>query len=211
MASPNEQLLFAAKTDSEELLQSILAGPEDSFDVNHQDGLGNTGREHEVARTTSIGRVRRMKGMGWVEQSCGDGLVDEDDMGMLALHYAASTPSPTALELLLEFDGTDVDLQNRLDGATPLHLAVKLEHEGARQGVVEMLLDAGADPRIKDKNNAVPAEYLNADSNDTDRAIQRAIAIATAELTVGIDSGDIANDDDDDGEPGSGSGSEDED
>lgn len=43
--------------------------------------------------------------------------------------------------------GTDVDLQNRLDGATPLHLAIKLENPAARQGVVEMLLDAGADPR----------------------------------------------------------------
>lgn len=40
-----------------------------------------------------------------------------------------------------------MDLQNRLDGATPLHLAVKIEHDEARQGVVEMLLEAGADPR----------------------------------------------------------------
>ena len=58
------------------------------------------------------------------------------------------TPSPSALELLLEHDGTDVDLKNRLEGSTPLHLAVKLENESARQGVVEMLLDAGADPRF---------------------------------------------------------------
>lgn len=41
-----------------------------------------------------------------------------------------------------------MDLQNRLEGATPLHLAVKLENEAARQGVIEMLLDAGADPRF---------------------------------------------------------------
>lgn len=41
-----------------------------------------------------------------------------------------------------------MDLKNRLEGATPLHLAVKLENEAARQGVVEMLLDAGADPRF---------------------------------------------------------------
>jgi len=60
---------------------------------------------------------------------------------------SASSPSPDALQLLLETDGTDVDLQNRLDRATPLHLAVKLENEGARQGVIEMLLDAGANPR----------------------------------------------------------------
>ncbi|KAL8276633.1 hypothetical protein RQP46_010982 [Phenoliferia psychrophenolica] len=166
MASPNERLLFAAKTDSGELLESILAEDESTFDVNFQDGLG-----------------------------------------MTALHYAAQTPSPTALELLLQHDGTDVDLQNRLEGSTPLHLAIKLEDEGARQGVTEMLLEAGADPRIKDKNGCVPAEYLNVESCATDGAIQRSLAIATGELQVGgIDSADIASDDDD--EPGSGTGSE---
>ena len=51
------------------------------------------------------------------------------------------------MELLLDYEKTDVDLQNKLDLATPLHLAVKLSHEGARAGVVEMLIDAGADPR----------------------------------------------------------------
>jgi ankyrin repeat protein len=84
------------------------------------------------------------------------------------VRLSASTPSPTVLEQLLEHDGpsphslqpslsisltpaytlgTDVDLKNRIEGDTPLHLAVKLENEDARLGVVEMLLDAGADPR----------------------------------------------------------------
>lgn len=49
--------------------------------------------------------------------------------------------------------GTDVDLQNRLDGFTPLHMAAKLEHEAARQGVIDMLLDAGADPRYVETND----------------------------------------------------------
>lgn len=107
MGDSDEQLLYAAKTDSSELLQSILTGhPPEEFNINIQDGLGNT-----------------------------------------PLHYAVSTPSPTVLEELLDFEGTDVDLVNRLEGATPLHLAVKLSSEEARYGVVEMLLDAGADPR----------------------------------------------------------------
>lgn len=38
----DEQLLFAAKTDSSELLESIFAN-EGTYDVNFQDGLGNTG------------------------------------------------------------------------------------------------------------------------------------------------------------------------
>lgn len=67
--------------------------------------------------------------------------------------------------------------------------------------------DRKGEGRIKDKSGCVPAEYLNVESSETDAAIQRSLAIATAELTVGLDSADIASDDDD-GEPGSGSGSE---
>lgn len=71
----------------------------------------------------------------------------QDGLGNTPLHYAVSTPSPGVLELLLDYETTDVDLQNRLEGATPLHLAIKLENEAARQGVASMLLEAGADPR----------------------------------------------------------------
>lgn len=47
-------------------------------------------------------------------------------------------------QLLLEHDGTDVDLQDRLDGNTPLHWAVQLSHPEARAWTVRSLLEAGA-------------------------------------------------------------------
>ena len=49
------------------------------------------------------------------------------------------------MELLLGHDGCDVDLQNRLERATPLHMALQIEDEDLRKAVVEELLDAGAD------------------------------------------------------------------
>ncbi|GAA6002300.1 ankyrin repeat-containing protein ANK1 [Rhodotorula paludigena] len=167
MATPNHRLIYAANTDSEEMLLEVLNGSE-PFDVNYQDGLGQT-----------------------------------------ALHYAASSPSPDALQLLLDRDDTDVDLQNRLDRATPLHLAVKLEHEAARQGVIEMLLDAGADPSLKDIHGLKVQDYLHPDRSDVDKAIQHAIRVALSERTMGgvSNNADLANDDDD-GEPGSGSDSD---
>ena len=36
--------MYAAKTDSEEMLNEVLALPGTEFDVNYQDGLGNTGK-----------------------------------------------------------------------------------------------------------------------------------------------------------------------
>lgn len=51
------------------------------------------------------------------------------------------------MEHLLEQDGCDVDLQNRIERATPLHLALNIDDEELRKAVVESLLDAGADTR----------------------------------------------------------------
>lgn len=152
------------------------------------------------------------------------------------MHDSASAPSPDALSILLETEGTDVDLQNRLDRATPLHLAVKLENEDARQGVIEMLLDAGADPRcvssatklefsftmadlrllnidcrcysLRDRHGLRVQDYLRPTSSDVDKEIAQMLRVAMAEKTMGgvANNADLA--DDDDGEPGSGSDSD---
>jgi hypothetical protein len=118
------------------------------------------------------------------------------------------------LDLLLDVDELDVDLPNRLDGDTPLHLAAKLAHPAARQGVVTMLLDAGADPRlvfpaytrkadsdgrIKNKHSVLPADLLG--SSPEDQQIKQAIRVAEAELQ--IDMSQVARDDVDDGGPAS--------
>lgn len=49
------------------------------------------------------------------------------------------------LEHILEHEDCDVDPINRLEGATPLHLALKIEDSKLRQYVVQSLLEAGAD------------------------------------------------------------------
>jgi ankyrin repeat protein len=56
--------------------------------------------------------------------------------------------SPEVLNELLEHEGCDVDYTNHLEGATPLHLAVKIEHPGLRAYIVDSLLDAGANTRF---------------------------------------------------------------
>ncbi|GAA5881396.1 hypothetical protein JCM16303_000161 [Sporobolomyces ruberrimus] len=131
----------------------------------------------------------------------------QDGLGNTALHYAASSPSPDALQLLLETDGTDVDLQNRLDRSTPLHLAVKLENEDARLGVIEMLLEAGANPSIRDRHGLKLADYLHPESSETDKAIVQLIRAALAEsMASASNNADLA--DSDDGAGGSGSESD---
>ena len=78
-----------------------------------------------------------------------------------ALHYAyvvsaslssianhtcsAAKGSTDVLEHILSHEDCDVDPINRLEGATPLHLAIRLDDPDLRKHVVESLLDAGAD------------------------------------------------------------------
>ncbi|TBU42252.1 ankyrin [Dichomitus squalens] len=159
-ASNNERLLAAARSDNEDMLLEVFE--EGSFDINAQDGLGNT-----------------------------------------ALHYAASNGHLDILEHLLEYEGCDVDIQNRIEKATPLHLAVRIEDAELRAEVVSSLLEAGADPKIKDKNGELAISFVP----DDDAATRQLFRKHQAQNS--ISQSDVANDDDDD-EDGSGSGSDDE-
>ena len=59
---------------------------------------------------------------------------------------SASLGNTDVLELILEDENCDVDPINRLEGATPLHLALKLKDPDVRYETCWHLLDAGADP-----------------------------------------------------------------
>lgn len=53
------------------------------------------------------------------------------------------------LEILVNLDDIELDVQNRLEGDTPLHKAVQYQTEDVEMAtaMVELLLAAGADPR----------------------------------------------------------------
>jgi ankyrin repeat protein len=73
-----------------------------------------------------------------------------DPLGNTALHVASLRGSYECLDVLLDQEGVEVDPVNRMEGDTPLHSAARLSAEGDEEGaqaVVEMLLEAGADPR----------------------------------------------------------------
>lgn len=51
------------------------------------------------------------------------------------------------MEYILEHEDCDVDPLNRIEKATPLHLAVRIENAEQRAAVVASLLEAGADTK----------------------------------------------------------------
>ncbi|KAF7290134.1 Ankyrin [Mycena kentingensis (nom. inval.)] len=126
-----------------------------------------------------------------------------DGLGNTALHYAAAGGCMDVLEHILEHAECDVDPINRLERATPLHLAARLKEPELRKAVFTSLLDAGADFKIKDQNGDTAADLLPTE----DTQIHALLRKARAQEKISMD--DVANDDDDDGS-GSGSGSEDD-
>ncbi|GHJ90333.1 hypothetical protein NliqN6_6735 [Naganishia liquefaciens] len=137
----------------------------------------------------------------------------QDGLGNTALHYAIMNASTTVLEHILCHEQCDVDLQNKLERDTPLHLAVKTEEderEGLRLYLVETLVEAGANPLIKNKHALRPIDTLpppppparrgapvpQAEGDDTE-AVRALLRRAEAEMALGgAGNGDIASDDD---------------
>lgn len=80
-----------------------------------------------------------------------------DALGSSALHIAAQYGSYDVLDLLLDQEGVEIDGPEKRDGDTCLHRAVRFvteavgrrdeEDAGRGRGCVEILVDAGCDPR----------------------------------------------------------------
>lgn len=90
-----------------------------------------------------------------------------DKNGVTALHHAVRFRSPTAVQTLIE-NGADVNAACRRNGSTPLHRAVTQTGAPGTAGrltearqIVQLLLDAGADPTITNRAGKIPAEYAN--------------------------------------------------
>lgn len=93
---------------------------------------------------------------------------ETDKNGVTPLHHAVRFRSPAAVQALIEC-GADVNRACKRSGGTPLHRAACStgapgtagRQQEARE-IVELLLAAGADPNIKNKQGKRPADYARA-------------------------------------------------
>uniref|UniRef100_A0A060TDT4 ARAD1D46618p n=1 Tax=Blastobotrys adeninivorans TaxID=409370 RepID=A0A060TDT4_BLAAD len=92
----------------------------------------------------------------------------QDGTGNYALHVGATNGSYEAIDLVLDQEGVEVDPVNRLDGETPLHTVVRYSIQEPEHGafLAEVLIDAGADPRIRNKHNQKPIDLVDKRENE---------------------------------------------
>lgn len=71
------------------------------------------------------------------------------------------------LDVLLDQEGLEIELTDRIEGDLPLHKAVRYVNSlsqadwPAGAPIVEILLDAGCDPRIRNKAKLKPIELVD--------------------------------------------------
>ncbi|PNS20088.1 Ankyrin repeat-containing protein [Sphaceloma murrayae] len=126
----------------------------------------------------------------------------QDGLGCGALHIAAQYGSYEVLDTLLDQEGVEIDLTEKREGDTCLHKAIRWvnglgREEWADGGrVVEILLDAGCDPRIRNKAKLKPFDLVDPRNTELRSMLRK------AEFTI-VAGDDVVQDDSDDGGPAS--------
>jgi len=175
-ASPRELVLEACRRNNADLLQEVF----DSFI-----------KADKKTATTKIAQLLNSA---------------RDGIGNGALHVAASGGNYEILDLLLDQEGLEIDELDRLEKDTPLHKAIRyvntLDKEDWEHGhaVVDILLDAGCDPRIRNAAK-LKAVDLADPRNEGLRALLR-------KAEYSLQAGDDVVEDDDGAAGGSGSESD---
>ncbi|OLL23628.1 Ankyrin repeat-containing protein [Neolecta irregularis DAH-3] len=126
-----------------------------------------------------------------------------DSLGRTALHIAAPYE---CVEILLDQEGLEVDPVDKFEsmknestrlilGNTPLHEAVYCAKHDPETGlrIVEILLDAGADPRVKNKQQRKPIDYADYTQTELTKVLRHAELTFNMEPDV-VDDGDEGED-----------------
>ncbi|KAI9234155.1 MAG: ankyrin repeat-containing domain protein [Podila humilis] len=121
-----------------------------------------------------------------------------DGLGNTVLHIAARFGSTQCLEILLYYDGIEVNKVNRLEGDTPLHKAAGYSDPDTALTMVQFLVQKQASPKILNKLKQTAGDVAPSDTHSKVKEYLEQVVLASQ-----FDARDIAVEDysDSDGEP----------
>ncbi|KAK9453255.1 ankyrin repeat-containing domain protein [Dipodascopsis uninucleata] len=198
--------MFANKKNSKSAEANSQIAKEDasSTDANTSDGAKPSELLLEASRRNNVDLLQEVLGINDNNREASPSTAElinsaVDPLGNTALHLAALNGSYECLDILLDIEGVEVEPVNRLEGNTPLHNAVIYSEEEPEHGfaVVEMLIDAGSDPRIRNKMKEKPIDLVHPTNPDLRRLLQGAeLAINMAPSDTVEDNGQEGSSDD---------------
>ncbi|KAL6709392.1 hypothetical protein ACN47E_001799 [Coniothyrium glycines] len=152
-ASPRELILEACRRNNTELLEETIA---------------------DLASAASKSGKKAAEYVADILNNARDGV------GNGCLHLAATYGSYDVLDILLDQEGLEIDEVDRMEQDTPLHKAVryvnaldKSEWVDAGHPIVDILLDAGCDPRIRNKAKLKPFELVDPRNTELRSMLQK--------------------------------------
>jgi len=144
-ASPSELLIEACRRNNTELLQETI------------DSLGSPEKAAAVLNSTKT------------------------VMGNYVYHEAALAGNYEVIDMLLDQEGFECDPVSTRDRDTPLHSAIRWINSSGPDAweyglsLVQMMLEAGSDPRIKNKANLTPYDLTDPANKELRRALEDAV------------------------------------
>lgn len=101
-------------------------------------------------------------------------------------NYALSHPDDV-MDALFDIQYFECDPLTRIDQDTPLHVAVRFANEkdpNLGLEMIEMMCEAGCDPRVRNKHGQKPADLVYGDHKDIKSALQKAEYILSENIQV---------------------------
>jgi len=150
-ASPAELVLEAARRNNTDLLYDVIKQLDDS--------TRNQNTKQSIAQVLNHAR---------------------DGIGMGAIHLAALNGNYEVLDLILDQEGVEIDELDRLEKDTPLHKAVRYTNSldqtdwAVGHQIVDILIDAGCDPRIRNGAKLRPFDLADPRNKDLRTMLQKA-------------------------------------
>lgn len=135
------------------------------YNIREVDGLGRNGLMLALIRGDQEFALRLLQDLQLKKVNLPDVLTAKDTKGNTALHYAVLSSRPDFFVPLLLQNGAQVNAVNNY-GDTPLLLVPQIWRTQYRVPVAQILLKAGANPAVKNRNNKSVAQ-LAAQAHDT--------------------------------------------
>ncbi|OAD67182.1 hypothetical protein PHYBLDRAFT_67318 [Phycomyces blakesleeanus NRRL 1555(-)] len=157
--SSNDYIIAACRNDQDDILIDLLKLK--NHDINFADGAGNTAAHHAyVMLFYFVQQIERY-----------------NSISIFNIRNRAMFGSLACLEILAHQGSINMNKKNIATGDTPLHQAVQYTDEpDIALAMVDVLLQASADPRLKNKNDQTPIMLVDPKDEDMLDLLKQAIA-----------------------------------